>query len=214
MLEFEKTGMLKMDFLALDALTVISDCLNSIKQSLGLVINWADIPLDDEKTMMLFAEGLTEAVFQFESSGMQEICRKLKPKGLEDLAALNALYRPGPLDGGMVDDFIERHHGNKSVRYIIPEMKGILCNTYGILVYQEQIMQLAQKLAGYSLGEADLMRRAMGKKKREEMALHEKKFVSGAVERGIKREKAEQIFSLMAQFGDYGFNRSHSVAYA
>jgi DNA polymerase III subunit alpha len=214
MSDLEKTGMLKMDFLALTALTVISDCLNSIKQLLGAEVEWEDIPLDDQLTMKLFAEGRTEAVFQFESSGMQEICRKLKPKGLEDLAALNALYRPGPLDGGMVDDFIERHHGHKAVRYIVPEMKEILSNTYGILVYQEQIMQLAQKLAGYSLGEADLMRRAMGKKKREEMAIHEQKFVNGAVERGIKREKAQQIFSLMAQFADYGFNRSHSVAYA
>jgi DNA polymerase-3 subunit alpha len=214
MSDLEKTGMLKMDFLALTALTVISDCLKSIKQSLGGNIEWDEIPLDDQKTMQLFAEGRTEAVFQFESSGMQEICRKLKPKGLEDLAALNALYRPGPLDGGMVDDFIERHHGQKAVRYIVPEMKEILSNTYGILVYQEQIMQLAQKLAGYSLGEADLMRRAMGKKKREEMARHEQKFIAGAVERNIKKEKAQQIFSLMAQFADYGFNRSHSVAYA
>lgn len=214
MSDLEKTGMLKMDFLALTALTVISDCLLSIKQLLGADVDWEDVPLDDQLTMKLFAEGRTEAVFQFESSGMQEICRKLKPKGLEDLAALNALYRPGPLDGGMVDDFIERHHGHKSVRYIVPEMKDILNNTYGILVYQEQIMQLAQKLAGYSLGEADLMRRAMGKKKREEMAIHEQKFVNGAVDRGIKREKAQQIFSLMAQFADYGFNRSHSVAYA
>jgi DNA polymerase-3 subunit alpha len=145
---------------------------------------------------------------------MQEICRKLKPKGVEDLAALNALYRPGPLDGGMVDEFILRHHGKKSVRYLVPEMKEILSNTYGIIVYQEQIMQLAQKLAGYTLSEADLMRRAMGKKKREEMAVHEEKFITGAVDRNIKREKAEKIFSLMAQFSDYGFNRSHSVAYA
>ena len=158
---------------------------------LGVGVDWAQIPLDEARAMALFAEGRTEAVFQFESQGMQEICRRLKPKGLEDLAALNALYRPGPLDGGMVDDFIERHHGHKSVRYIVPEMKDILANTYGIIVYQEQIMQLAQKLAGYSLGEADLMRRAMGKKKREEMALHEKKFVTGAVKNGIKQERAE-----------------------
>jgi len=214
MSDLEKTGMLKMDFLALTALTVISDCLKSIKQSLESEINWSNIPLDDQLTMQLFAEGRTEAVFQFESTGMQEICRKLKPKGLEDLAALNALYRPGPLDGGMVEDFIQRHHGHKNVRYIVPEMKDILSNTYGIIVYQEQIMQLAQKLGGYSLGEADLMRRAMGKKKREEMALHEQKFINGATERGIKKEKAQQIFTLMAQFADYGFNRSHSVAYA
>jgi DNA polymerase-3 subunit alpha len=186
----------------------------SIKQTLGEEIKWADIALNDAKALAVFAEGRTEAVFQFESSGMQEICRKLKPKGLEDLAALNALYRPGPLDGGMVDEFILRHHGKKSVRYLVPEMKEILNNTYGIIVYQEQIMQLAQKLAGYTLSEADLMRRAMGKKKREEMAVHEEKFITGAVERGIKREKAEKIFSLMAQFSDYGFNRSHSVAYA
>ena len=214
MSDLEKTGMLKMDFLALTALTVINDCLISIKQLLGDEIKWSDIALNDAKALAVFAEGRTEAVFQFESSGMQEICRKLKPKGLEDLAALNALYRPGPLDGGMVDEFILRHHGKKSVRYITPEMKEILNNTYGIIVYQEQIMQLAQKLAGYTLSEADLMRRAMGKKKREEMAVHEEKFINGAVERGIKREKAEKIFSLMAQFSDYGFNRSHSVAYA
>ncbi len=214
MSDLEKTGMLKMDFLGLTALTVISDCLKSIKESLGTVVDWDEIPLNDEETMRLFAEGKTEAVFQFESSGMQEICRKLKPKELEDLAALNALYRPGPLDGGMVDDFIARHLGQKSVRYIVPEMKDILSNTYGILVYQEQIMQLAQQLGGYSLGEADLMRRAMGKKKRDEMARHEEKFVAGAMERNIKKDKAQQIFSLMAQFADYGFNRSHSVAYA
>ena len=214
MTDLEKVGMLKMDFLALTTLTVISDCLKSLRQRKDVEIEWSTIALDDEKTMALFGDGKTEAIFQFESSGMQEICRRLKPKELEDLAALNALYRPGPLDGGMVDDFIARHRGEKRVQYIVPEMKEILQNTYGILVYQEQIMQLAQKLAGYTLGEADMMRRAMGKKKREEMAKHEEKFVSGAIERKIGREKAEEIFRLMAQFADYGFNRSHSVAYA
>lgn len=214
MTDLEKVGMLKMDFLALTTLTIISDCLNTLKQKTGIEIEWSRVSLKDEKSMALFGEGKTEAIFQFESSGMQEICRRLKPKELEDLAALNALYRPGPLDGGMVDDFIARHRGEKKVQYIVPEMKEILNNTYGILVYQEQIMQLAQKLAGYTLGEADMMRRAMGKKKREEMALHEEKFVKGAVSRGIKQEKAEEIFKLMAQFADYGFNRSHSVAYA
>ncbi len=212
--DLEKVGMLKMDFLALTTLTIINDCLIRIKQKLNTEIEWSKIDLTDRKTMELFGEGRTEAIFQFESSGMQEICRRLKPKELEDLAALNALYRPGPLDGGMVDDFIARHRGDKRVQYIVPEMKEILNNTYGILVYQEQIMQLAQKLAGYSLGEADMMRRAMGKKKRSEMAQHEEKFIKGAVERGIKKEKAEEIFKLMAQFADYGFNRSHSVAYA
>src|SRR5687767_4313157 len=164
--------------------------------------------------MAVFAEGRTDAVFQFESSGMQEICRKLKPKDVEDLSALNALYRPGPLDGGMVEEFIQRHRGLKAVRYLVPEMKEILSNTYGVLVYQEQIMQLAQKLAGYSLGEADVMRRAMGKKKRDAMAKEEEKFIAGAVGNGIKKDKAEEIFKLMAQFADYGFNRSHSIAYA
>ena len=214
MSDLEKTGMLKMDFLALTALTVINDCLSTIKQSLGREINWADIALNDEKTMAVFGEGRTDAVFQFESSGMQEICRKLRPQGLEDLSALNALYRPGPLDGGMVDEFILRHRGKKAVRYLVPEMKDVLDNTYGVLVYQEQIMQLAQKLAGYTLSEADLMRRAMGKKKRDEMAVHEEKFINGAMERGLKKEKAEKIFSLMEKFSDYGFPRSHSVAYA
>jgi DNA polymerase-3 subunit alpha len=175
---------------------------------------WSKILLNDEKTMQLFAEGKTDAIFQFESSGMQDICRKLKPKSIEDLSALNALYRPGPIDGGMVDDFIQRHHGKKSVRYIVPEMKEILDGTQGVIVYQEQAMQLAQKLAGYTMAEADSLRKAMGKKNREEMAQQEQKFILGAVARGIKRDKAQQIFSLMAQFADYGFPKAHSVAYA
>jgi len=212
--DLEKVGMLKMDFLALTTLTIINDCLKLIKEKKGIEINWQDVSLEDPETMRIFAEGKTEAVFQFESEGMKEICRRLKPKQIEDLAALNALYRPGPLDGGMVDDFIERHHGRTKVSYILPEMKEILSNTHGIIVYQEQIMMLAQKLAGYTLGEADMMRRAMGKKKKEEMQMHEEKFIKRAVERGIPEDKASQIFNLMAQFADYGFNKSHSVAYA
>ena len=212
--DLEKVGMLKMDFLALTTLTVINDCLETLRSKAGVEIDWNNVSLNDEKTMQLFADGRTDAVFQFESGGMQEICRRLKPKELEDLSALNALYRPGPIDGGMIDDYIARHRGEKRVRYLIPEMEEILKNTYGVLVYQEQIMQLAQKLAGYSLGEADMMRRAMGKKKRDEMARHEVRFITGAVERGIAREKAVEIFNLMAQFADYGFNRSHSIAYA
>jgi DNA polymerase-3 subunit alpha len=214
MSDLEKTGMLKMDFLALTTLTIIEDCLKAVERETGERPDLARIPLDDNAALKLFADGLLNAVFQFESGGMVEICRKLKPESLEDLSALNALYRPGPLDGGMVDDYIERRHGRRRVQYIIPQMKEILENTYGILVYQEQIMQLAQNLAGYSLGEADLMRRAMGKKKKEEMAKHEEKFVSGAVARGIQEDKARRIFTLMAQFADYGFNRSHSFAYA
>ncbi len=212
--DLEKVGMLKMDFLGLTTLTVISDCLASMKEKLGVTIDWAKIPTNDPKTMELFGEGRTEAIFQFESSGMQEMCRRLRPKELEDLSALNALYRPGPLDGGMIDDFIDRHRGAKPVEYIVPEMKDILGNTFGVLVYQEQIMQLAQKLAGYSLGDADLMRRAMGKKKVEEMAEHENKFVDGAIKNGISKKIAKEIFDLMSKFADYGFNRSHSMAYA
>ncbi len=160
--DLEKVGMLKMDFLALTTLTVINDCLSALRDKGDVEINWSQISLSDEKTMELFGEGRTDAIFQFESSGMQEICRRLKPKELEDLSALNALYRPGPIDGGMIEDFIQRHRGEKQVRYLIPEMKDILSNTFGVLVYQEQIMQLAQKLAGYTLGEADMMRRGDG----------------------------------------------------
>jgi len=214
MSDLEKTGMLKMDFLGLTTLSIINQCCKTIKEMHGRDICWADISLDDPKTYEIFAQGHTEAVFQFESTGMQEICRRLRPKSIEDLSALNALYRPGPLDGGMVDDFIDRYHGKKPVEYITPEMEEILRNTYGILVYQEQIMQLAQRLGGYSLGEADLMRRAMGKKQREEMAVHEEKFVAGCVKNKIPKKSAKAIFHLMAQFADYGFNRSHSVAYA
>src|SRR5499433_1949710 len=214
MTDLEKVGVLKMDFLALNTLTIISDCLKSIKQSLAEEIDWSKVSLNDERTMQLFSEGRTDAIFQFESSGMQEICRKLKPSSIEDLSALNALYRPGPIDGGMVDDFILRHHGKKSVRYIVPEMKDILDSTNGVIVYQEQAMQLSQKLAGYTMAEADSLRKAMGKKNREEMARQEEKFIVGAVARGIKRDKAQQIFSLMRQFADYGFPKAHSVAYA
>ncbi|MCA1594558.1 MAG: DNA polymerase III subunit alpha, partial [Acidobacteria bacterium] len=177
MSDLEKTGMLKMDFLGLTTLSIVNQCCKTIKEVHDRDIVWSEITLDDPKTYELFAQGHTEAIFQFESQGMREICRKLKPKSIEDLSALNALYRPGPLDGGMVDDFIDRYHGKKPVEYIVPEMEEILSNTYGILVYQEQIMQLAQRLGNYSLGEADLMRRAMGKKNREEMAVHEEKFM-------------------------------------
>jgi DNA polymerase-3 subunit alpha len=212
--DLEKVGMLKMDFLGLTTLTVIADTLASMKDRLGVEIDWTKIPTNDEKTMELFAQGRTEAIFQFESSGMADMCRRLQPKELEDLSALNALYRPGPLDGGMIDDFIDRHRGIKPVEYLLPEMKDILEKTFGVLVYQEQIMQLAQKLAGYSLGQADLMRRAMGKKNVQEMALHEETFISGAIKNGIHRKTAKEIFDLMAKFADYGFNRSHSMAYA
>src|SRR5213593_12386 len=214
MTDLEKVGVLKMDFLALNTLTIINDCLKSLKHSLSEPFSWAKVMLNDEKTMQLFTEGRTDAIFQFESSGMQDICRKLKPRSIEDLSALNALYRPGPIDGGMVDEFIQRHHGKKNIRYIVPEMKEILDTTQGVIVYQEQAMHLAQRLAGYTMAEADGLRKAMGKKNREEMAQQEEKFILGAVTHGMKRDKAPQIFSLMSQFADYGFPKAHSVAYA
>src|ERR1051325_7481334 len=214
MSDLEKVGVLKMDFLALNTLTIINDCLKSVKRTLNTSLDWAKISLNDERSMQLFSEGRTDAIFQFESSGMQDICRKLRPKSIEDLSALNALYRPGPIDGGMDDDFIQRHHGKKSVRYIVAEMKDILDTTHGVIVYQEQAMLLAQKLAGYTMAEADSLRKAMGKKNREEMARQEQKLILGAVARGIKQDQEQQIFSLMRQFADYGFPKAHSVAYA
>ena len=162
----------------------------------------------------VFHSGLTSGVFQFESHGMRDVLRRYKPNSIEDLTALNALYRPGPIQGGMIDDFIDRKHGRKKIEYELPELQEILQETLGVIVYQEQVMQIANKLAGYSLGEADLLRRAMGKKKAEEMAQQRERFTQGAVQRGYPQKKIEKIFDLMAQFAGYGFNKSHSAAYA
>ncbi len=153
-------------------------------------------------------------MFQFESHGMRDVLRRYKPDSIEDLTALNALYRPGPIQGGMIDDFIDRKHGRKRIEYELPELKEVLQETLGVIVYQEQVMQIANKLAGYSLGDADLLRRAMGKKKAEEMAAQRERFVSGATKAGFPAKKIEKIFDLMAQFAGYGFNKSHSAAYA
>ena len=214
MADVEKIGLLKMDFLALTTLTVIDDTLKALKHE-GMDLDLDNIPLDDEKTYKLFSDGLTSGVFQFESSGMKDILRRFKPSSIEHLTALNALYRPGPIGGGMVDDFIKRKHKSKLVEYELPELKQILEETYGVIVYQEQVMQVANMVAGYSLGEADLLRRAMGKKKVEEMAAHRERFVKGAREKGFKDEKkVTRLFDLMEQFAGYGFNKSHSAAYA
>ncbi len=212
--DLEKVGMLKMDFLGLTTLTIISDCLRELESRTGITVDWTKIPTDDAATMKLFSDGRTDAIFQFESSGMQDICRKMKPENLEDLSALNALYRPGPIDGGMIDLFVDRRRGIKEVEYWVPEVEEFLKPTFGVLVYQEQIMQIAQKLGGYSLGDADLMRRAMGKKNIAEMAKHTDQFVGGAVANGVNKKTANEIFQLMSKFADYGFNRSHSIAYA
>jgi len=211
----EKMGLLKMDFLGLTTLTVIDDALKLIQQTTGKQLNLDTIPLDDAATYeKVFHQALTSGIFQFESHGMRDVLRRYKPNTVEDLTALNALYRPGPIQGGMIDDFIARKHGHKKVEYELPELEEILRETLGVIVYQEQVMQVAQRLAGYSLGEADLLRRAMGKKIVEEMAKQRERFVKGAVERGFNNRKIEKIFDLMAQFAEYGFNKSHSAAYA
>jgi DNA polymerase-3 subunit alpha len=214
MVAIEKMGLLKMDFLGLTTLTILDDTLKLIAQK-GTNLKLDDIPLEDQETYeKVFHKGLTSGVFQFESHGMRDVLRRYQPNSIEDLTALNALYRPGPIQGGMIDDFIERKHGRRKIEYELPELKEILQETLGVIVYQEQVMQAANKLAGYSLGEADLLRRAMGKKNAEEMAKQRERFVQGATQRGFPPRKIEKIFDLMAQFAGYGFNKSHSAAYA
>ncbi|MGA8429053.1 MAG: DNA polymerase III subunit alpha [Candidatus Sulfotelmatobacter sp.] len=215
MVAIEKMGLLKMDFLGLTTLTILTDTLKLIQQTRSITLELDKLPLEDDKTYKeVFYKGLTSGVFQFESHGMRDVLRKYQPNSIEDLTALNALYRPGPIQGGMIEDFIDRKHGRKKVEYELPELKEILEETLGVIVYQEQVMQIANRLAGYSLGEADLLRRAMGKKKAEEMAQQRERFVQGAAQRKFPPKKIEKIFDLMAQFAGYGFNKSHSAAYA
>ncbi len=210
----EKLGLLKMDFLGLTTLTVLADAQELIATHRGVKILLEELPLDDAPTYQLFSNAWTDGVFQFESPGMKDVLRRYEPTRVEDLCALNALYRPGPLKGGVVDDFINRKHGRAQVVYDPPDLKDILEETYGVMLYQEQVMQVANRMAGYSLGEADTLRRAMGKKQVEEMAKQRERFLSGAKEKGYAPKKAEKIFDLMAQFAEYGFNKSHSAAYA
>src|SRR5258706_3406329 len=211
----EKIGLLKMDFLGLTTLTILDDALKLIAQRRGEPLDLTTIPLDDKETYeKVFHRALTSGVFQFESSGMRDVLRRYQPTTVEDLTALNALYRPGPIQGGMIDDFIDRKWGKRRVEYELPELEEILRETLGVIVYQEQVMQIAQRLAGYSLGEADLLRRAMGKKDVDEMAKHRERFVEGARQRKFHEKKCAKIFDLMAQFAEYGFNKSHSAAYA
>jgi len=215
MVAIEKMGLLKMDFLGLTTLTILDDALKLIAQTRNESITLETIPLTDQETYeKVFYKGLTSGVFQFESHGMRDVLRRYQPNSIEDLTALNALYRPGPIQGGMIDDFIDRKHGRKKIEYELPELQEILQETLGVIVYQEQVMQIANKLAGYSLGEADLLRRAMGKKIASEMAAQRERFVTGANQRGYPPKKIEKIFDLMAQFAGYGFNKSHSAAYA
>jgi DNA polymerase III subunit alpha len=210
----EKMGLLKMDFLGLRTLTVIDDAVRSAKAGDGVEIDIEQIPLDDPEVYRLFQEGRTKGVFQFESGGMVDLLRKARPTQFEDLAALNALYRPGALDAGMVDEYVKRKNGVSKARYLVPLMKEVLEETYGVIVYQEQVMQIAQRVAAYSLGEADLLRKAMGKKDAAIMAAEREKFVQGATGNGYDQKKANEIFDYIEPFARYGFNKSHSVAYA
>ena len=212
--DLERLGLLKMDFLALTTLTLIEQTLKQIREQSNPEFDLDEINLQDEDTFRLFSEGRTTGIFQFESRGMREILKQLQPSRFEDLIAMNALYRPGPIQGGMIDDFVARRHGKVKIRYEVPELEENLKETYGVIVYQEQVMQIASKLAGFSLGEADLLRRAMGKKKKKVMQGQKKKFLAGCRERGVDPKKAQKIYDLIEQFAGYGFNKSHSTAYA
>jgi len=210
----EKIGLVKFDFLGLKNLTVIANCVKHIRFGKQADFDITTLRDDDDETYKLLQSGNTTGVFQLESSGMRNLLQSLKPSCFEDIIAVLALYRPGPLNSGMVDDFIARKHGKKKVSYDLPQLEPILKDTYGVIVYQEQVMQIARTLGGYSLGGADLLRRAMGKKDPAAMAKEKDKFLAGAKEQGVDLKKAEAIFDLMAKFAEYGFNKSHSAAYA
>jgi len=210
----EAVGLIKFDFLGLKTLTIIINTLKLIKEAEGLEIDLNSIPLDDPKVFELLSSGETDGVFQLESEGMKELLRRLKPTDFNDLIAVLALYRPGPLGGGLVDRYIETKHGRRASEYIHPLLEPILKETYGVIVYQEQVMEIARALAGYTLGEADLLRRAIGKKEKELMQNLKSDFIERAKSRGIAEEIAEKVFDLIEKFADYGFNKSHAAAYA
>lgn len=214
MTELESIGFLKIDLLGLKNLTLIKKALDLIARDRGIIIDIDHIPLDDAATFKLIQEGKTSGVFQLESDGLKDVLRKLKPDKFEDIIAVNALYRPGPLGSGMVDDYILRRHGKQDINYFFDELKDVLWETYGVIVYQEQVMKIASVIGGYSLGEADILRRAMGKKKADVMEEQKKIFVERAVARGYDKKKSDDLFELMAYFAGYGFNKSHSAAYA
>ncbi len=210
----EKLGLLKMDFLGLETLTIIQDALDLIKERTGKDIDINNIPLDDKKTFELLSKGETDAVFQLESSGMKKYIKRLKPTVFEDLGAMVALYRPGPLEAGMVEDFIDRKHGRQKIEYAHPLLEDILKDTYGTILYQEQIMAIFQTLADYSLGGADMVRRMMGKKKLQQMAEQKSIFVEATAKKGMSPESATKLFEQIESFAKYCFNKAHSSAYA
>lgn len=214
MSELESIGFLKIDFLGLKNLTLIDHVVKLIQKNKNVFVDIDHLPLDDQKTFDLICAGDTSGVFQLESNGLKEVLRKLQPDKFEDIIAVNALYRPGPLGSGMVDDYIERRHGRQPIRYLFQELEPILQETYGVIVYQEQVIKIAASIGGYSLGEADILRRAMGKKKAEEMEQQRVIFLSRSQEKQFDGKKAAELFDLMAYFAGYGFNKSHSAAYA
>ncbi len=213
--EVENIGLIKFDFLGLRTLTVIQRAVDLVRQNPDNALpDMNELPLSDQKTYELLGSGETEGVFQLESSGMKDLLTRIRPSSIQDLTALLALYRPGPLASGMVDEFIQRKHGQVPISYELPQLEEILRETYGIILYQEQVMKIASSLGSFSLADADLLRRAMGKKKAAEMAKQKEKFLAGAHKNKITPQKAEKIFDLMAKFAEYGFNKSHSAAYA
>ncbi len=214
MKEVEAIGLVKFDFLGLKTLTVVNHALQLIEKKYGVKIELSQIPLDDPKVFELLGTGATLGIFQLESSGMRDLLIKLKPENFREIIALVALYRPGPLKSGMVDEYIKRKNGQETIRYDHPDLKEILKDTYGVIVYQEQVMRIASSLAHFSLEDADVLRRAMAKKDPREMELQKEKFLEGARRNRINPAKAEKIFNLMAKFAEYGFNKSHSAAYA
>ncbi|MCH7912872.1 MAG: DNA polymerase III subunit alpha [Deltaproteobacteria bacterium] len=209
-----KIGLIKLDFLGLKTLTLIHDCLDLIHTSRGIEIDLQRLPLDDEKTYGLLCSGETTGIFQLESTGIREMTVRIRPNCFEDLVAILALYRPGPLDSGMTEEYIKRKIEKQKIRYLHPSLEPILKDTYGVIVYQEQVMQIAQRLASYSMGEADILRQAMGKKDSEEMAGQREHFIRGAKKNRIDQKKSAKIFDQMETFARYGFNKSHSAAYA
>ncbi|MBI3398907.1 MAG: DNA polymerase III subunit alpha [Deltaproteobacteria bacterium] len=214
MKDVEKIGLVKFDFLGLKTLTVIDRTVKILKGNRGIEIDIDNLKLEDADTYKLLSSGNTNGIFQLESSGIKDLLRKLKPETFEDIMSVVALYRPGPLQSGMVDDFIKRKHGKAAIKYELPQLKDILANTYGVIVYQEQVMEIAKVLAGFNPGDADVLRKAMGKKLPEEMVVQREKFIEGAKRNKLDQKKAEKIFDLMANFAGYGFNKSHSAAYA
>ncbi len=209
-----RIGLLKMDFLGLTTLTILEDSVRMIKENRGIDLDLVNLPLDDAPTYALFARGDTTGIFQFESHGMRDILKRYQPTQIEDLTALNALYRPGPIQGGMIDEFIARKQGKKKVTYDLPELEEILSETWGVIVFQEQVMKISNRLAGFSLGDGDILRSAMGKKKVEVMAAQREKFLAGCAAHKVPTKKAEKIFDLMEEFGRYGFPKAHACAYA